>query len=110
MFGINFEAGKILADDNVSSALSAGGTEMQRGIMKRIIDYDKDYRLKKYAKSKTERAILALYIFSKEVESSDYEQLKIAVKTYASSVGVNANFSKIDSSLKLIDGRLYWDP
>ena len=78
--------------------------------MKRIIDYDKDYRLKKYAKSKLERAVLALYIFSKELDTPEYVALAETLKSYSSKKAINANFAKIDSSLKYVNGNLYWNP
>jgi hypothetical protein len=110
MFGISFEAGELLADEEIDSALDNGGNDMRRGIMRRLIDYDAKYKLKKYSRSKTERAILSLYIFSKELDNSAYRNLQTAVKSYAARKGITANFGKIDGSLRRVDGQLYWNP
>ncbi|NEX22570.1 hypothetical protein G3480_20050 [Thiorhodococcus mannitoliphagus] len=109
-FGINTEAVEILHDEDVDKALDLGPPNMQRGIIKRIIDYDKNYRLKHHSKSKIERAILALYIFSKESDQRGFRELGDALKKYSSKNGVYANFAKIDASLQNVGGQLYWNP
>lgn len=107
---INKEAADLLNADAVHAALDLGPPNMKRGIMQRIIDYDNNYRLKKYSKSKIERAILALYIFSKESTQPGFRELGGVLKKYSSENGIDANFTKIDSSLKNIGGQLFWEP
>jgi len=107
---INMEVGRLLADDGVSDALRSGGREMQLGIMKRCIDYDKDYQLKRLGLNKDQRAVGALYIFSREVQSSSYECLETAVRTYAYQIGADSVFSEIDTHLVWQNGRLCWLP
>jgi hypothetical protein len=109
-FGINTEAAEILNDGGVDRAMDLGPPNMRKGIMKRIIDYDNNYRLKTYSNSKIERAILALYIFSKESDHPGFSELGAALKKYSSQNGIYANFAKIDSSLKSVGGQLYWEP
>lgn len=112
MFGlwsINMEVGRLLADQGISDALDAGGGEMRRGIMKRCLDYDSNYGLKRLGFNKDQRAVAAIYIFSKEVKAPAYENLEIAVKKYGNFVGANSVFSKIDGCLVWQDGQLYWN-
>ena len=109
-FGISFEAGQLLADEAIDLATYDKDKTMAMGLMKRVIDYDSNYQLKKYSRSKMERAILSLYIFSKEQETQAYLELRRAVKNYATNNGINANFKKIDDSFKCINGQNYWDP
>ena len=108
-WSINMEVGRLLADDGISDALHSDGREMGIGIMKRCLDYDKDYELKRLGFNKDQRAVGAIYIFSKEVKSPAYERLETAVRTYAAHVGASSVFAEIDRRLIWKDGHLYWN-
>ena len=108
-WSINMEVGRLLADDGISDALHSDEREMGIGIMKRCLDYDKDYKLKSLGFNKDQRAVGAIYIFSKEVKSHAYERLETAVRTYAAHVGVSSVFAEIDRRLIWKDGHLYWN-
>lgn len=104
------EVGRLLADDGIRNALDSGGDEMVIGIMKRCLDYDSTFKLKRLGFNKDQRAVGAIYIFSKEVKSPAYESLEKAVRAYAIRVGASAVFGAIDKCLIWQDGRLYWNP
>ena len=109
-WSINMEVGRLLADDEISNALFSGDREMAMGIMKRCLDYDSIYKLKRLGFNKDQRAVGALYIFSKEVKSSAYESLEMAVRAYAIRIGASSVFAAIDKCLVWQDGHLYWNP
>ena len=112
-WSINMEVAQLLNDDEISAALGApdsGGREMRVGIMKRCLDYDKDYGLKRLGLNKDQRAVGAIYIFSKEVKSPAYERLEATVRAYAAHVGASSIFAEIDRRMIWKDGRLYWNP
>jgi hypothetical protein len=106
-WSINMQLGRLLADDGISDALRSGGMEMQMGIMKRCLDYDKNYQMKRLGLTKDQRAVGAIYIFSKEVKSPAYERLEAAIRTYGAHVGASSVFAEIDRYLSWEDGRLY---
>ena len=108
-WSINMEVGRLLADDSISDALHSGGSEMTMGIAKRCLDYDKDYKLKRLGFNKNQRAVGAIYIFSKEVKSIEYERLEKAVRNYATHVGAISVFAEIDGHMIWKDGYLYWN-
>ena len=109
-WSINMEVARLLTDAGISAALESGGGEMIKGIMKRCLDYDKDYELKRLGFNKDQRAVGAIYIFSKEVKSPAYVCLGTAVRTYAAHVGASSVFAEIDMRLTWIDGHIYWNP
>lgn len=109
-WSINMEVARLISDDGISRALHSGESKMRMGIMKRCLDYDKDYKLKKLGFNKDQRAVGAIYIFSKEVKSPAYEHLEKAVRTYAAHVGASSVFAEIDKRLIWQDERLYWNP
>ena len=107
---INDEVASLVTDEVISDALSEGGRELRAGIMKRCIDYDRNYRLKSLGFNKHQRAVGAMYIYSKEVKSPIYENLERAVRDYASRVGASSIFPHIDERLVWKGGNLYWNP
>lgn len=109
-WSINMEVGRLLADDGISNALHSGDRGMAMGIMKRCLDYDSNYKLKRLGFNKDQRAVGAIYIFSKEVKSPAYESLEKAVRAYAIRVGAPSVFGAIDKCLIWQDGHLYWNP
>lgn len=109
-WSINMEVGRLIADDEISNALSSGDREMMMGIMKRCLDYDKNYNLKRLGFNKNQRAVGSLYIFSKEVKSPAYENLEKAVRAYAIRVGASLVFAAIDKCLVWQDDHLHWNP
>lgn len=108
MFGINYEVGTLLQDPDVSAALSSG--DLRMGIVRRLTVYDRDYKLKRISKSKLERAVLAAYIFAKEAESIEFKEFRNSLFKFDRKIQLNANFSKVDTSLKSFGGVLHWDP
>src|SRR5689334_23382903 len=106
--GIRLAVGRLLNDEEIEKALNAGGNDMQTGIMPRCIDYDRDYKLSRLGLGADQRAVGALYIFSKEVKSAPYVQLEKAVRNYAASKGLGSPFEKIDRHLSWVNGRMIW--
>ena len=109
-WSINMEVGRLLADDGILNTLYSVESGMAIGIMKRCLDYDSNYKLKRLGFNKDQRAVGAIYIFSKEVKSPAYESLEKAVRAYATRVGASSVFEKIDKCLVWQDGHLYWNP
>lgn len=109
-WSINMEVGRLLNDDGISDALRSDVREMQMGIMKRCLDYDKNYELKRLGFNKDQRAVGAIYMFSTEVKSPKYERLETAVRTYAARVGASSVFAEMDRHCILKDGQRYWNP
>jgi hypothetical protein len=110
MFGIGVRAaiGRLLNDDQVSGALRLGGEEIQTGIMARCVDYDRDFRLRRLGLDPDQRAVAALYIFSKELQSKEYKQLEAAIRDYARRAHIRPPFSNVDRHLSWPDGKMTW--
>jgi len=105
---IRMAVGRLLNDDGVSDALRAGGAEMQNGIMARCVDYDKDFKLNRLGLNADQRAVGALYVYSKEVKSAPYARLELAVRSYATKNSLDPPFTKIDSHINWVDGQMTW--
>jgi hypothetical protein len=105
---IRMAVGRLLNDDGISAALRAGGDEMRNGIMQRCVDYDKDFKLKRLGLNADQRAVAALYIYSKEVKSAQYARLESAVRSYATNNGLGSPFTKVDSHIIWVDGHMTW--
>ena len=106
-WSINMEVGRLLADDGILDALHSG---MEMGIMKRCLAYDSNYKLKRLGFNKDQRAVGAIYIFSKEVKSPAFESLEKAVRAYGTRGGASSVFGDIDKCLIWKDGYSYWNP
>lgn len=100
--------GRLLDNDEINAALHAGGDDMMNGIMSRCVDYDRDFRLNKLRLNADQRAIAALYIFSKEVKSPLYSKLKSAVRNYARGNAIEPPFETVDKHQTWVDGRMTW--
>ncbi|WP_286705305.1 hypothetical protein [Acidiphilium sp. 37-64-53] len=107
---IGMAVGRLLADAEVHDALAEGGYDMQAGIMRRCLDYDHNYRLRRLRLNPDQRAVAAMYIFSKEVQSAPYARLGAAVENYATEKGISPPFAKVDTHISWIGDRMAWTP
>lgn len=105
---IRTAVGRMLNDEGISDALRAGGDQMEIGIMARCVDYDKEFKLRRLGLNADQRAVAALYIFSKEVKSAQYARLGSAVRGYATNNGLGFPFAKVDSHITWADGHMTW--
>ena len=100
--------GRLLNDDRIRDALRSGGDQMQMGIMSRCVDYDRDFKLGRLGLDADQRAVSALYIFSKEVKSSEYRQLENSIRDYVKRTGIRPPFTNVDRHMSWIDGQMTW--
>lgn len=105
---VRIAIGRLLNDDHISHALRAGGDQMETGIIKRCVDYDKDFKLRRLGLNRDQRAIAALYIFAKEINSEEYHRLEAAIRDYAKRTGVRPPFKQVDSHLSWPGGQTTW--
>lgn len=81
---------------------------MQTGIMARCVAYDKDFKLRRLGLNADQRAVSALYIFSKEVDSVEYRKLENAARGYVTRTGIRSPFESIDKHISWNDGEMTW--
>ena len=113
--GLRGAIGRMLDNAVISKALDEGNEGMKGmdhisyGIFKRLLDYDKEYNLNRFGFTDDQRAIAALYIYSKEVRSPLYARVEAAVRGYAAENGCGAPFAKLDSHITWVDGHMTWN-
>lgn len=73
-WSINMEVGRLLADDGISDALHSGERGMAIGIMKRCLDYDSNYKLKRLGFNK-DHVLLAR--FTSSLKRSSRHRMRI---------------------------------
>ncbi|MGH9351354.1 MAG: hypothetical protein ACRD2G_04210 [Terriglobia bacterium] len=105
---IRMAVGRLLNDQGISDALRAGREEIERGIMPRCVDYDKEFKLRRLGLNADQRAVAALYIYSKEIKSAQYARLESAVRRYAANNGLGSPFAKVDSHITWVGGHMTW--
>jgi hypothetical protein len=112
MFGIfgsiRAEIVQLIVSREIDTALSTDDINFRKGIIQRCIDYDKNYDLRRFSLSAHQRAVAALYVYSKELTTAPYVRLEAAVRSYAKTRNIPQPFTTIDANLTRIDGRLAW--
>jgi hypothetical protein len=105
---VRMAVGRLLNDDQISDALRSGGDQMQTGIMTRCVDYDRDFKLRRLGLSADQRAVSALYIFSKEVKSKEYITLEEAIRNYVKRMNIHPPFANVDKHITWVKGEMTW--
>ena len=110
LIGIQDEVLQLITSTEINRALHTDDDNFRKGIIKRCIDYDKDFALKKLSLGAHQRAVGALYIYSRELSTTPHLNLEAAVRSYALRNKIAEPFTKIDAKLKRVDGRMVWMP
>lgn len=114
---ISYAMGIIMQDEIIAKALRSGGDNFQRGIVKRVVDYNNNYQLFRYADQYSPNrdqqiALLALYLFSEEDKKSlPHMDLSHAILIYDMKHNLNTNFSALEGDIyRNDDGRILINP
>lgn len=109
--------GQIRLDNNIDAAIRNGGSEIQNGIVKRIVDYNKEFQIFKYCDPSSEFrdkqiCLMTLYLFSREVYGDlRYDNLREAVLLYDMKNNIKSDFDSIENCISVNNkGKIIFTP